>query len=96
MHPLERKRRFFRQKPRIKITRQHDETCEGKKRWPCEITARAGAMAVIERNDPGTPDALYVYRCPTCRGWHLTKNRQKSSPPVTVDDIKGVPIAGRL
>lgn len=46
-------------------------TCNKKRRYPCELTARAAAMDAIERYR--NTDALSVYRCRICSGWHLTK-----------------------
>lgn len=52
--------------------------CTGKHRWPDELSARAAALHAIEtyRN----ASALWVYHCPHCRGWHLTR-RWHHSPP---------------
>jgi len=49
----------------------HNKTCASKRRYPCELTARAAAMDSIERN--GNAKVLGVYRCPYCNGWHLTR-----------------------
>lgn len=58
-------------------------TCRKKRRHADELTARAAAMSHIER---GLADVgeLYVYQCPECAGWHLTKSRQRAA--VTADD----------
>lgn len=56
----------------------NDPTCE--RRWPDEMSARAGALFAIETYK--RESKLYVYRCPTCRGWHLTKFKQDNSEPV--------------
>lgn len=47
-------------------------TCENKNRHPDELTARAAALHSIERHPPEN-GALWIYQCPVCRGWHLTK-----------------------
>lgn len=60
----------------------HAKTCANKRRYPCELTARAAAMDSIERN--GNAKVLGVYRCPYCNGWHLT--RQVGAYAVTSAD----------
>jgi hypothetical protein len=51
--------------------------CESKLRYPDEITARAAGMASLEQL-PDRADRLYTYNCPLCRGWHLTKRRNRA------------------
>lgn len=46
--------------------------CANKRRYPCEFTARAAAMDSISRHR--TVEALSVYRCKYCGGYHLTKS----------------------
>lgn len=50
-----------------------ERMCLGKHRWPDEVSAIAGGLMSLEQN-PELP-RLYTYRCPSCRGWHLTRNR---------------------
>ena len=57
-----------------------ERMCSGKHRWPDEICARAGAMQSLERR-PLTK-RLFTYRCPACKGWHLTRCKQKNQEPV--------------
>lgn len=57
-----------------------ERRCTGKHRWPDEFTARAGAAHAIKAF--GKVSALYVYRCPHCRGWHLTRTKQYGQEPV--------------
>jgi hypothetical protein len=64
-------------------------TCESKKRWPDEHSARAGAMVSIELN--GNATELWVYNCPECRGWHLTKRNNGILLKVTLEN----PVHGR-
>lgn len=52
--------------------------CAGKRRWSDELSACAGALAAVERRQV---DKLWVYQCPHCRGWHLTRNRQVGKLP---------------
>ena len=60
----------------------HTKTCASKRRYPCELTARAAAMDSIERH--GNVQVLGVYLCPHCCGWHLT--RQVGDYAVTSTD----------
>ena len=60
----------------------HNKTCASKRRYPCELTARAAAMESIEVN--GNAKVLGVYQCPHCNGWHLT--RQVGTYAVTSAD----------
>lgn len=56
-------------------------SCEGKRRLPDEITARAVGQHMGERSG----DKLFVYRCRFCRGWHLTKNARLNREQDAVD-----------
>lgn len=60
-------------------------TCENKRRHVDECTARAAAMDSITR--PGSNvQRLWIYRCPVCNGWHLTRNNQANARLVTADE----------
>jgi hypothetical protein len=63
-------------------------TCRNKHRHPDEIIARAAAMDAITRY--GNVQVLYVYLCPECRGWHLSK-KGNALYAVTKEN----PVAGR-
>lgn len=47
--------------------------CDGKKRYITENYARK----VQRLRQPKEPERLFVYECPLCGGWHLTR-REKS------------------
>jgi hypothetical protein len=46
--------------------------CKQKNRYSDEITARAAAMDSIQKYQ--NVEKLYVYNCPICSGWHLTRS----------------------
>lgn len=50
--------------------RQSLRTCEKKLYFNDEFQARANALEVIEAYGQ---KALWIYRCPECKGWHMTK-----------------------
>jgi hypothetical protein len=50
--------------------------CLNKRRYSDEFAARAAAQASIKRH--GNAQALWVYQCTECRGWHLTHKNQKT------------------
>lgn len=54
--------------------------CLGKHRWSDELSARAAAIASLERR-PKTL-RLFTYKCPSCRGYHLTRSKQPGQEPV--------------
>ncbi len=54
--------------------------CQKKKHFNDEFQARANALEVIESH--GTK-ALWVYRCPECKGWHMTSKDNGSKWKVT-------------
>lgn len=60
-----------------------DRMCQGKHRWPDELSARAGAMQSLERR-PETL-RLFTYHCPACRGYHLTRCKQRGQKPITFE-----------
>lgn len=47
--------------------------CEGKRRHPDEFVARAVGQILGEQNQV----KLYMYECKLCRGWHLTRTKQR-------------------
>lgn len=68
-------------RPRKRID---NRVCLGKRRFSDEAGARAlGMTSIAER--PWGVSVLWVYRCPHCDGWHLTKNRRKE-PAITADN----------
>jgi hypothetical protein len=48
--------------------------CEGKRRYPDEYVARGVGQILQAQNG----DKLYIYHCKICRGWHLTKVKQRN------------------
>lgn len=56
-------------------------TCEKKRRYPDEPSARAMAACQAKFKEEGK---LYVYRCKVCSGWHLTK-RPNGTPATAAD-----------
>lgn len=50
----------------------HKLKCAKKRRYNCELTARAAAMDAISRYR--NVEALSVYRCRYCNGYHLTRS----------------------
>lgn len=53
------------------ITLAEQETCESK-RWYRTRGKAAKALAVLRRDGCGV---IRVYKCPCCRGWHLSSRR---------------------
>lgn len=51
-----------------------------KLRYTSEPAAQAAAQLRAD-NDPAYPDALRVYFCDRCLGWHLTSQLQRRRPP---------------
>ena len=47
--------------------------CEGKRRYPDEITCRCAGQVLQVENQV----KLYMYPCEICKGWHLTKHKQR-------------------
>jgi hypothetical protein len=41
-------------------------------------------MSAIEQHD--NAKVLYIYRCPECRGWHLTRRNNGVLVKVTADN----------
>lgn len=49
--------------------------CKGRNRMPKRLYGSySEAMRIVERRMAQCHYDLYVYRCPSCDGWHLTKN----------------------
>ena len=64
--------------PFIKINRpkRADPTCLSKARWVDSMSATAGAihaLEVIRDQNADGPSRLFIYHCPHCYGWHLTR-----------------------
>ncbi len=56
--------------------------CLRKRRYTDECQARAAGMESLEKY-PGEKK-LWVYSCPHCSGWHLTKHHQGKRFEVTI------------
>lgn len=54
--------------------------CEAKKAWSTRVKAEVHALGVM--NHPGkefrSAVPIYVYQCPVCGSWHLTKRARRS------------------
>ena len=60
-------------------------TCSSnKRRHSDEVSARAHAMSAIQTHKNAA--LLYVYKCPECHGWHLTRNYQPRQAAITEED----------
>lgn len=59
--------------------------CARKVRFPDEYVARARAAQLIEQGRADKP-RLFVYRCPVCRGWHMTGAYQLNKDALAVTD----------
>ena len=72
-----------------KTVGQWERICLTKTRYADEYSARAGAFHVLttERFHM-TVDRMFVYKCPNCRGWHMSK-KTSAHPPVTRDSLLG-------
>ena len=57
--------------------------CINKMRFADEFAARAHAMRVLTGHRSRAN--LWVYRCPECNGWHLTKRDRGTRQLVTAD-----------
>jgi hypothetical protein len=69
--------------------------CLKKRRFTDEIAARAAAMVALKEAGLELRRGLWVYRCPECQGWHLTRNCQGwRSAKVTPDDPGFKPTPG--
>ena len=58
--------------------RQHEEAlrrkaCESKNRYACESDAQAAIRSCAAHGTSG----LRAYRCPYCKGWHLTSHSRE-------------------
>jgi hypothetical protein len=59
--------------------------CDGKQRYSDEFAARAAGQFYRERFET---KSLYIYKCPECAGYHLTRAEHKA--PFSVDyDFRG-------
>jgi hypothetical protein len=66
--------------------KQRERMCLGKVRYPDEPTAIAGGLSSLEQHgEANGVTKLYRYKCPDCRGWHLTKRRHPGQQPITLN-----------
>jgi len=55
------------------LVKHIERGCTSKVRYPDAITARAAGQYYGDSNQV----TLYVYQCQFCKGWHLTKKKQR-------------------
>lgn len=60
------------------------KSCLRKRRFANEATARAGAQIECQRGAVRN-DAMWIYGCQNCRGWHITNNIKSNRWRVTAD-----------
>lgn len=63
---------------------QLERMCRGKIRWADELSARAGGLQSLERR-PDDARRLFTYKCPVCKGFHLTRLKQRGQEPITLE-----------
>lgn len=61
---------------------QIERMCRRKVRWADEFAAVGFALGALERYTGVR--FLWTYRCPLCKGWHLTKRRQVNKEPISL------------
>lgn len=54
-------------------------TCERKRRFRDRIAAEMAIQRIATRGVVTDKDPVRAYRCPDCRGWHLTSRRVRGS-----------------
>ena len=59
--------------------------CQAKRRYPDEYTARASALFALSEN--WRAPALWIYRCPHCKGWHLTSLKKANRMKITREEM---------
>lgn len=64
-----------------------DKMCLTKRRFPDEHVARASICEGMQKQRIKA-EKLWIYQCPSCRGWHMTSknNHGDKSPAVTGTD----------
>ncbi len=55
----------------------HSKSCASKKRYACENDAKTAIASCAEHGKRG----LHCYRCPYCKGWHLTSRQDPWDDP---------------
>lgn len=60
-----------------------ERMCASKSRYPDELTARAAGQHY--RGRQYAPSPLYVYKCPHCAGYHLTRAQHAERYSVEFD-----------
>jgi hypothetical protein len=50
-----------------------DRMCTSKMRYSDEYAARGSAQFALNTSRANPLGRLWVYQCPVCRGWHMTK-----------------------
>lgn len=63
-----------------------ERMCTSKQRYSDEYSARGSAQHALRQNRDQNAVRLWVYKCPGCRGWHMTKSPNDSAP-VTRDEL---------
>ena len=51
--------------------------CQRKRRYRLKVHAETAALARMNAPRRRAKVPIYVYHCPECEGWHLTKRQQK-------------------
>jgi ribosomal protein L44E len=65
---------------------QRKRMCLNKARYSDESAAIAGGARSLEQHGEANGiKKLYRYKCPDCKGWHLTRKKHNGQTPITVN-----------
>jgi len=65
---FEREQERMQERAREREAALRRKACESKNRYACESDAQVAIRSCAEHGTTG----LHAYRCPYCKGWHLT------------------------
>lgn len=65
--------------------RERMKMCFNKRRFSCELGARAAGLISLEERPDSGYEKLWPYKCPICKCWHLTKKRKSGTEPIQLE-----------
>jgi hypothetical protein len=72
----------------MKSPKPYHPDCKNKIRHPTAKAARNAIVITKQKNNLNKREALHVYQCPCCHGWHIGHKYRVSRVWAVIDSVR--------